>query len=105
MAKVKIIKPETLKALKQTYLALGEAYQALSSQERYMQEVLRLRTTVKDQEKKISELHQLITAYQRASGVKMITCPECFGAGAYLVGGEPNECDQCDGSGVIETKA
>lgn len=104
MAKVKVVKPETLEALKQVYLSLGEAYQALKSQERYMEEVVKLRAITKEHEWTVSKLRAIIRAHEMESGKKLDTCHECLGVGAYAPwgGGEPSECDQCDGTGVIE---
>lgn len=101
MAKVKTVKPETLEALKQAYLTLGEAYQAIKSQDKYMEEVVNLRATVKSQEQKISDLLVRIKGYESHTEKRLLVCPECLGSGAYIINGEVEECDRCDTNGWI----
>jgi len=64
-------------------------------------------TLLKQQEKiqrleaKVKELETLVKGYAIVSGQKVEICPECQGAGAYVINEEVEECDRCDTSGWI----
>lgn len=91
-----------VEALRQVYVGIGDAIQALKENDNLKATAVRLEKANKNQEQKIKDLMVIIKGMEALSEKRVQICPECFGVGAYLVGGEPEECDNCDSNGWIE---
>ena len=91
-----------VETLRQVYIGIGDAIQALRDNDRLKENADRLEKTVKSQEQKIKELMIIIKGLESLSGKRVQICPECHGAGAYLIKEEVEECDKCDTNGWVE---
>jgi uncharacterized phage protein len=95
-------KPDSLQVLKDLYMSIGEAYDALRDHKKNRDQVNRLHMEIKSQEDKIKDLLVLIRAHEMNSGDTLQICPQCNGAGALLRGpDDPEECLRCDGVGAV----
>lgn len=93
---------EKVELLRQMYVVIGEAVQALQSHEKNLKRIGTLERDLKSQKEKVQELAIICSGLEKLTKKQVIVCPECFGAGGYLVNGAPEECDKCDGAGWIE---
>lgn len=55
----------------------------------------------KSLELQIKQFETIIKGYSTICEKKVKICPECLGAGAYIINGEVEECDRCDSAGWI----
>lgn len=88
--------------LRQMYGVIGEAVQALQQNENMKKRIDALEKIRKEQEEKIRTLEIIRRGLETISEKKVQICSECLGAGAYIINGETEECNQCDGQGWIE---
>jgi len=95
---------ERIHLIRQVYLSIGEAIMALKESDRLKETVQRLEKQVKERDQKIVELLTIIKGLETISERQVQICPECLGAGAYVINNEVEECDKCDTNGWIEKK-
>lgn len=91
-----------VEALRQVYVGIGDAIQALKENDGLKEKAVRLEKLAKTREQKIKDLTVIIKGLEALSEKRVQICPECFGVGAYMVRDEPYECDNCDSNGWIE---
>jgi len=91
-----------MQILRQMYVGIAEAIEALQRVDKYESQIKTLKDTVKSQEHKIGDLLTINGAYEKITQVRIKVCPECLGAGAYVINGDLEECDKCDTNGWIE---
>lgn len=91
-----------IEALRQVYVGIGDAIQALKENESLKEKASVLEKSVTTMRQKINDLATVIKGLETISGKRVEVCPECLGAGAYQIKGEVEECDNCDGAGWIE---
>lgn len=58
-----------------------------------------LKDMVAEQKQKIFEMGVLLKGYEAHHTLRIEVCAKCFGAGAFMIKEEVEECDECDGDG------
>ena len=91
-----------IEALRQVYVGIGDAIQALKENDSLKEKAIRIEKSVTTMKQKIKDLELIVKGLEILSGKRVKICPECLGAGAYQIKGSVEECDNCDGAGWIE---
>ena len=99
MAKEKEKKEPDLLPLKAMFLGLGFVLHIADKHKKETKQLKELEDLVAEQKQKIFELGVLLKGYEAHHPLRVEVCTKCFGAGAFMIKEEVEECDECDGDG------
>lgn len=84
------------------FLGLGFVLHIADKHKKETKQLKELEALVAQQKQKIFDLGVLLKGYEAHHTLRVEVCTKCFGAGAFMIKEEVEECDECDGAGWKE---